>query len=61
MAFDINKYKTYDDREGRGSTEQWQDMARKALMLENPEATEDEIEEKLAKITKAGRRKLKLD
>lgn len=55
-TFDLNKYKTHDGK--RGDADTWQEMARKALMLENPNATPEEIEEKLTKI---GKRKMQVD
>lgn len=55
-SFDLNKYKTHDGE--RGDIDKWQEAARMAFLLENPEATKEEIEEKL---TKLGKRRLQVD
>ena len=55
--FDINKYKTHDGE--RGDADQWQASARIALMQQYPEATADEIEDKMEKLTKIGKRQLR--
>lgn len=55
-SFDLGKYKTHDGK--LGDVEQWLDAARRAFMLENPEATLEEIEDKLTKI---GNRRIQVD
>ena len=52
----LDKYKTHDGE--RGDVDKWREAARKAFLLENPEATPEEVEEKL---TKMGKRKLQVD
>lgn len=47
-GFSLDNYKTHDG--AKGSTEQWKDAMRKALMLENPQDTAAEIEIKLTRM-----------
>lgn len=47
-GFSLDNYKTHNGPQG--STEQWKEAMRKALMLENPQDTAAEIEIKLTRM-----------
>ena len=60
-SFSLDNYKTHSTGQ-RGSPEQWTQAVRQALMLENPDATSEEIESKVReRLTKVGVRKIQID